>query len=166
MSVFRLYTAELEHIPIIQKIVEPAWWAVYGPILTDEQVAYMLSEFYNHNALVDLINSGDQEFVILNDNGNDVGFAAFSKRKEESNVFKLNKLYLYPELKGKGYGKLLMDEVIARIDQKGGKTLDLNVNRYNESKGFYERMGFEVIYEEDIPVGKFFMNDYVMRKTW
>ncbi len=166
MSSLKLYTAEVKHISAIQQIVEPAWWAVYGPILSDEQVEYMLREFYNTEVLTQLIGNKEQEFVLLSCDGDDVGFAGFSRRPDKPEVFKLNKLYLLPELKGKGYGKILMDEVVRRVDENGAKVLELNVNRYNASKGFYERLGFEVAYEEDIPVGKFFMNDFVMRKTW
>ena len=165
MNTLNLYTASRRDVALIQKLAEPAWWAVYGPILSDEQVDFMLKEFYSTPALTQLIDNGDQEFVLLEANGTAVGFAAFSHKPEEK-AFKLNKLYLLPEMKGMGYGKVLIDEVITRVDRLGGNILDLNVNRYNASKGFYERMGFEVIYEEDIPVGKFFMNDYVMRKTW
>ena len=48
--------------------------------------------------------------------------------------------------------------------EAGKETLDLNVNRHNKAKNFYEKMGFQVAYEEDIPIGKYWMNDYVMRK--
>jgi ribosomal protein S18 acetylase RimI-like enzyme len=41
--------------------------------------------------------------------------------------------------------------------------LDLNVNRNNQAKHFYEKIGFNVIREEDIPIGPYWMNDYVMR---
>jgi diamine N-acetyltransferase len=46
----------------------------------------------------------------------------------------------------------------------GKHTVDLNVNRHNKAKSFYEKMGFVVAYEEDIPIGSYWMNDYAMRK--
>jgi ribosomal protein S18 acetylase RimI-like enzyme len=42
----------------------------------------------------------------------------------------------------------------------------LNVNRYNPAKDFYEKLGFKIILEEDIPIGQYWMNDYVMRLTF
>jgi hypothetical protein len=39
------------------------------------------------------------------------------------------------------------------------------VNRYNNAKSFYEKMGFAIVREEDIPIGPYWMNDYVMRKA-
>jgi ribosomal protein S18 acetylase RimI-like enzyme len=55
--------------------------------------------------------------------------------------------------------------LITAIKQKGATSLLLNVNRNNPTKGFYEKLGFTVIKEEDIDIGNgYFMNDYVMEK--
>jgi ribosomal protein S18 acetylase RimI-like enzyme len=59
---------------------------------------------------------------------------------------------------------VLINEVIRKTIEAGKQTLDLNVNRYNKAKSFYEKIGFRVVYEEDVPIGKYWMNDYVMRK--
>ena len=37
------------------------------------------------------------------------------------------------------------------------------MNKYNKAKTFYESCGYHVHYEEDIPIGPYWMNDYVMR---
>jgi ribosomal protein S18 acetylase RimI-like enzyme len=58
----------------------------------------------------------------------------------------------------------LLQEVEKAILAKGKNILELNVNKYNPAKDFYEKMGFEVAYEEDIPIGPYWMNDFVMRK--
>jgi GNAT superfamily N-acetyltransferase len=73
-------------------------------------------------------------------------------------------LYCLPVTQGKGYGKILIEEVSRRTKADGKHTLDLNVNRYNKAKTFYEKMGFTVVYEEDIAIGPYWMNDYVMRR--
>lgn len=161
-----LSTATVHDIPAIQAVATPAWWAVYGPILSEEQVSFMLAEFYNSAALTDLIQNQKQEFVLLKENEAVIGFAAFSLREDEPSTHKLNKLYLLPEQKGKGKGRILLDEVIKRVNDRGGRLLELNVNRYNDSQHFYQKMGFHIVYEEDIVIGEFFMNDFVMRKSW
>ena len=74
-------------------------------------------------------------------------------------------MYCLPITQGKGYGKTLINAVAEKTKESGKNILDLNVNRYNNAKSFYERMGFEVVYEEDIPIGPYWMNDYVMRKV-
>ena len=44
--------------------------------------------------------------------------------------------------------------------------IELNVNRQNNAVDFYKRLGFTILKEVDIPIGKgYFMNDYVMSLT-
>ncbi|RZK15387.1 MAG: GNAT family N-acetyltransferase, partial [Hymenobacter sp.] len=52
----------------------------------------------------------------------------------------------------------------ARAQQAGGRTLELNVNRHNPALAFYERQGFAQHREEDIAIGPYWMNDFVLRK--
>ena len=94
-----------------------------------------------------------------------VGFAAYSPRSEDQDIYKLHKLYCLPAEHGKGYGKTLIQAVEQAVTSAGKKILELNVNRHNKAKSFYEKQGYSVIYEEDIKIGNGFeMNDYVMRK--
>jgi len=90
-------------------------------------------------------------------------YAAYGPRKENPQIFKLHKIYILPECQGKGYGVQLIDEVKRRLIAQKITILDLNVNRYNKAKNFYEKLGFKVVDEEDVPIGPYWMNDFVMR---
>ncbi len=164
-SQFHIRTGHINDIHDIQRIAKPAWQTTYGPILSSDQLQYMLNLIYNSEALKQVIENKEQEFIVVEHNKNTIGFAAFSQRPSHPDVYKLHKLYLLPSEKGKGIGKALLKEVQHRCKQYGARLLELNVNRYNASKDFYQAMGFEVVYEEDVPIGPYFMNDYVMRKS-
>lgn len=160
--------ASTEDITIIREIAKKTWFTTYEPILGKEQPQYMFGLIYSPDGLVEQMNAG-QVFVLqsISDEENmntPVAFASYSVKDEKKKVYKLNKLYLNPDLQGAGLGKKLLLEVEKRLRQIGGEWLDLNVNRFNKAKNFYERMGFEIIAKEDIPIGEYFMNDYVMRK--
>jgi GNAT superfamily N-acetyltransferase len=72
-------------------------------------------------------------------------------------------LYVLTGRQGKGLGKTILDFIRAEILPQGARVLQLNVNRHNTARQFYEKMGFSVIREEDIDIGSnYFMNDYVM----
>ena len=43
--------------------------------------------------------------------------------------------------------------------------VELNVNRKNPAMYFYKKMGFELLEKTDIAYGKFWLNDYVLRKS-
>jgi GNAT superfamily N-acetyltransferase len=155
--------ADVNDIHIIQAIAEKTWWPTYSSILTEVQISYMLKAIYSTEPLLKAMTTNSQTFILLSDEHGAQGFASFGKRSGETNVFKLHKLYVLPENHGKGYGKILMDDVKKRITAEGSNTLDLNVNRYNKARTFYEKIGFQIIAEEDVPIGPYWMNDYVMR---
>jgi ribosomal protein S18 acetylase RimI-like enzyme len=155
--------AETKDAQLIQSLAEETWWPTYTNIISKEQIRYMLDTIYSLETISHMINSGEQEFVILEENKRPVGFAAFSERTDEPGIFKLHKLYVLPETQGKGYGISLIEEVKRIVSARSSRTLDLNVNRYNPAKSFYEKLGFTVVREEDIPIGAYWMNDFVMR---
>jgi ribosomal protein S18 acetylase RimI-like enzyme len=150
-------------IPRIISIAKNTWPSSYAKILTQAQIDYMLNAIYNVSDLSYVIRNNTQKFLLLKDNQEYPGFAAFGPRQEDANVFKLFKLYVLPSYHGKGYGKLLLDEIKGRLRAQNITTLDLNVNRYNPAIDFYKKAGFTIIKEEDVPIGPYWMNDYVMR---
>lgn len=151
------------HIPTIVEIAEKTWRATYTAILSTEQLDYMLAAIYGAAMLTNVMRNGSQQFLLLKDDHGIQGFISFGTRPEDPQVVKVHKLYVLPENHGKGYGTILIEEVKKRMLAKGIATLDLNVNRYNPAQHFYRKLGFSIIREEDIPIGPYWMNDYVMR---
>lgn len=151
-----------EDLPAIMLIAEKTWAPTYQSILSPEQLAYMYQEIYQPAALEKQAIEG-QQFLLLLQDQKPAGFAAYS-RLQEATIFKLNKLYVSPSFHGFGFGRLLISAVEEAAKTAGGTTLLLNVNRHNPAKEFYERCGYTVAYQEDIPIGPYFMNDYVMQK--
>lgn len=150
---------------LIQRLAETTWWPVYQPIVGAEQVRYMLNAFYSTEVITEQLDTGSQTYILLYDGDTSKGFAAYSPRKEDPTIYKLHKLYCLPAEQGKGYGKQLINAVEGAVLSHGSNILELNVNRYNKARSFYEHLGFSVIYEEDIQIGDGYeMNDYVMRK--
>lgn len=157
--------AGIEDTGIIKQLAEAVWWPTYEPVLGKEQVNYMLNLFYNIDKLRQQIASEEQTYILLADDDKVIGFAAYSPREENPEVYKLHKIYCRTETKGKGYGKQLLNAVEQAVLRAGNQVLELNVNRYNPAIGFYEKMGYKSIYSEDIDIGNgYWMNDYVMRK--
>jgi GNAT superfamily N-acetyltransferase len=156
--------ATVADVDAILQIAEQTWWPTYEPLLGKEQVAYMLSTIYAPEKIMAQVKNREQTFLLLLEDEQPVAFAAYSPREEDADIYKLHKLYCLPATQGKGYGKILINAVMDKTSQAGKHTLDLNVNRYNKAKDFYERMGFAIAYKEDIAIGPYWMNDYVMRK--
>jgi len=161
---YTIRKATLNDVEAIRQIARETYQHTYLPIIGQEQIDFMQRDIYSVEKLSSQIKDNSQTFLMLEEDGQPVAFAGYSPRTEDPEVYKLHKLYCLPQTQGKGFGKILINEVAAQTLEAGKQFLDLNVNRYNKAKTFYEKMGFKVIYEEDIPIGDYFMNDYVMRK--
>jgi N-acetylglutamate synthase-like GNAT family acetyltransferase len=161
---YTIRKATVNDVDTILQIADTTWWATYGPILEREQIEFMLTEIYSAEKIATQVAQDLQTYLLLEEEGTPVAFAAYSTRDENPDIYKLHKLYCLPQTQGKGYGKILINEVAIKTSEAGINILELNVNRYNQAKSFYEKMGFAVAYEEDIAIGPYWMNDYVMRK--
>ena len=51
------------------------------------------------------------------------------------------------------------------VKKLGGENLTLNVNRGNKARYFYEKVGYQIIEEVDIPYFDFILDDYIMSKS-
>jgi diamine N-acetyltransferase len=154
--------ASIEDIPLIRSIADQTWWPTYSPILEKAQIEFMLSTIYSADAMQNAIISNEQTFILLENNGITEGFASYSPWKEDVTCWKIHKLYVLPLAQGKGYGRVFIGEISARATQNNVRTLVLNVNKHNPALSFYKKIGFTVLREEDIPIGPYWMNDYVM----
>lgn len=154
--------AVIQDIPLIRELAFAIWPQTYGAILSKGQLDYMMDLIYSPAALKRQMEEGDR-FLVLEMNGIPEGFASFGAI-EPAATFKLHKLYIRPDRQKSGFGKMLLEQVIAMVGALEGAALQLNVNRFNKARQFYERMGFRVLREEDIDIGQgYFMNDYIMQ---
>jgi len=156
--------AGIDAIPIIQSLAQRSWAVAYKNILVPEQMKYMLEKFYSTSALEYQHNELKYQSILAIDETEPVGFATYSPKENSENIFRLHKIYILPNQQGKGGGRCLLDHIIADLKTKDAKILELNVNRQNKARYFYEKFGFKIMWEEDIPIGHgYFMNDYVMQ---
>jgi len=163
---FNISEATKGDIPAIIEIAEKTWWPTYSEFISADQIRYMLDTIYAPEILRKQMVNGIQTFLLLKDENGPQAFASFGLRSEEPHVYKVHKLYVHPQTQGKSYGKMLIQEIKNQLLKKNIHILDLNVNRFNPARRFYEKTGFVILREEDIPIGPYWMNDFVMRMTF
>jgi len=157
--------AAIGDIKQIQNIVNITWPITYGEILSKEQLDYMLDLFYSDEALTDQYNKREQLFYMIYEGETNIGFIGIEHNYNREALTKIHKIYLLPETQGKGIGKKVIDEIGKLASDNNSTALLLNVNRFNSALGFYKKIGFEVIDEVNIDIGKgYLMEDYVMKK--
>lgn len=157
--------AGLSDIKTIQKITNITWPITYGEILSQTQLDYMLGLFYSDEALSKQIENKEQLFYLISDENAVIGFIGIEHNHKSEAITKIHKVYLLPETQGKGYGRIVFDEIEKMASENNSTALLLNVNRFNTALNFYKKLGFEIKETVDIEIGNgYLMEDYVMGK--
>jgi GNAT superfamily N-acetyltransferase len=153
--------ATQEQLPIIRDLAFRIWPVTYGHILSKDQFDYMMEMMYSIDSLEKQIEI--KPFLLVNDNGEFIGFASYEINWEHTSKTKIHKLYVLPSIQGKGIGKALI-QYLRDIAQKAENTiLVLTVNRFNSAKEFYLKQGFHIVEEKQFQIGNgYIMDDYVM----
>lgn len=147
---------------LIQDLAEKSWRSAYTEILSPQQIDYMLAEMYSENELLSQLQTAEYQYYIVIHEGIPAGFMGFQLHFE-TDTTKLHRLYLVPEVIGKGIGRASIMFLKERILSLGYRRIILNVNKNNPAKKIYESQGFKVYAEDVIDIGQgFVMDDYLM----
>lgn len=88
-------------------------------------------------------NQGDRYLNLkLIENNQIIGFAICQTVLDEATLFNIA---ILPSYQGNGLGKLLLNELIARLKEKGVQTLWLEVRESNPARFLYEKIGFNEV---------------------
>ncbi len=150
-------------VPAISALAREIWQAAYPGIITQEQIDFMLEQRYGYERLYDDIEDADKWLDQAFHDERRVGFAFSEIRKGE---FKLDKLYIHPDVQRKGVGGQLIEHVATRARKLGYPCVILAVNKRNvKAIGSYRKYGFVVRESIIDDIGRgFVMDDYVMEK--
>jgi ribosomal protein S18 acetylase RimI-like enzyme len=150
-------------VPAISSLAREIWQATYPGIITQEQIDFMLEQRYGHERLYDDLEDADKWLDQAFQVDRRVGFAFSEIYKGE---FKLDKLYIHPDVQRQGVGGQLIGHVAARAAKLGYPFVILQVNKRNaKAINSYMKYGFAVRTStmDDIG-GGFVMDDFVMEK--
>ncbi len=157
--------ATIKDIPVIQEIVYKTWPVAYGQILSSAQLDYMLDLIYSDEALTTQFHKKDQLFYLIIEEEVPLGLIGIEHHYQKEATTKIHKIYILPETQGKGIGKVAIEAIEKLALENHSTSVLLNVNRFNKALNFYEKMGFKVVEEVNIEIGKgYLMEDYVMIK--
>ena len=156
-----------EHLPALAELAGVIWRQHYPGIISHAQIDYMLDKMYSLDTLREEIRSRNIRFYRLLADGQFAGFASIGPTKSAGEM-KLHKLYLLPELHGRGFGSRLLKHCEAEARRLGARRLILAVNKRNtKAVVAYQRNGFTVA--ESVVTdfgGGFVMDDFIMTKDF
>lgn len=161
---FYFKPAKATDIPKVFELLQEVFFPTYKKILSESQMDWMLKNIFSEASLKQQYEKEGFRFILLYMEEELAGFAVtedFYKKRPE--VCKLHKLYLQTKFQGQGLGRDLLKEAMSQARNVKQHLFVLNVNRYNNARYFYEKLGFEILESVDIPLANgYFMNDYVM----
>src|SRR5690606_734742 len=158
--------ATIKDIPTIREIAHITWYPTFRDILSQEQIEYMLEMMYSEKALKEQIEVRNHQFFLAKEDEKTLGYLSVEVGYNQQPVTKIHKIYILPDLQGKGIGKLLMQKAEQVALENQNAILSLNVNRFNKAMKFYESLGFVNTKTEDIDIGNgYLMEDFVMEKN-
>ena len=164
---FQILPATEANLPSIAELAGVIWRAVYPGIVSCEQIEFMLARMYALDTLREEIRSQGILFFRLVVDGELAGFASIGPMTAPD-VWKLHKLYLRPELHGRGLGSRLLKHCEGEAQRLGARRLVLAVNKRNASAiAAYRRNGFAVAESVTADIGGgFVMDDFIMAKDF
>jgi len=165
-SAWQIVSVGREHLPAIAELAGVIWRACYPGIISHAQIDYMLARMYALDTLREEIQSQEIHYRLLLADSKPAGFASYGPASE-SGVMKLHKLYLLPELHGRGLGSYLLQQVEREVRAAGAHRLILAVNKRNaRAIAAYRRNGFVIAESVVTDIGHgFVMDDYIMAKS-
>lgn len=157
--------ATLTDVDRIREIAEITWPATYSSIISVEQIAFMLDWMYDKQTIETAIRSEQQDFLVLERNGEILGFSGIEHGYKHQAITRIHKLYVLPETQGTGAGKELLAAIAEEAKKHQSEQLHLNVNKANPAVQFYLHNGFKMDHEVILDIGNgFVMDDFVMTK--
>jgi GNAT superfamily N-acetyltransferase len=150
-------------IATVERLARHIWMSHYVPIIGRDQVEYMLQHIQSRSAIAQQIAAGAC-YGLLYYHEQASGYVCFESRPD---YLFLSKLYVEPQLQGKGLGRHTLHWLEAEAMARGLTRMALSVNKDNlDSIAAYRAWGFETTGSICIDIGGgFFMDDYWMEKT-
>jgi GNAT superfamily N-acetyltransferase len=152
--------ATIEDIPLISQLAGKIWREHYPPIISVEQINFMLQSRYSEDAIKNGM-EGREKYFLAYVGDEPIAYASIELM---DGYYYLHKFYNDVSKHRQGIGTAFFNYVLTEVDTS--LPIRLQVNRKNfKAVNFYFQMGFFIESVGDFDIGGgFYMNDFVMKK--
>ena len=146
------------------QLAHEIWLPTFSPFIEEPRLSILFEGMYGEKALAKVFNNPLYHLYIVYYKNEPKGYMALVK--EEDGSYKLDKIYVHPQLQGKGLGTQLMRFALSRASEDNAHKIWLRVNRKNSGAiRLYQREGYKIVRSVDIPAGNGFVyDDYILEK--
>ena len=157
---------ENKDFPTLAVLAKRLWHSAFDNLIGQEQTNYMIEKFQSEPAFTRQTTSEFYSYFFILLEGKRVGYTAIANRPIEDKLF-LSKLYLSPEVHGKGIAVQTLEFVKNKAIELNKKAVYLTVNKGNaRAISVYEKFGFSRTDSVVTDIGGgFVMDDYIYELT-
>jgi diamine N-acetyltransferase len=152
--------AAISDINIISALGITTCYEAYFELDPSRDLAEYCVNFFSLEALKTEFEDANSTFLIAEFNGKAVGYAKLREGKKieclkSANAIEVQRIYLLEKVKGKNFGKALMEKCCEIGREKGYETLWLGVwDKNTPAQKFYEKIGMKNVGTTDFSDGK------------
>ncbi len=152
---------KIEEIPKLAKLTSSIWHEYWTQILSPEQIDYMVEKFQSEKAILEQYKNENYTYYYINEDSQNIGYFGLSDKKD---YLFLSKLYISKDYRHKGLGTKAFEKIKEIAKNKGYKSIQLTVNKYNTNTiSAYDKWRFKTIDSVVTDIGSgFVMDDYIM----
>lgn len=159
-----------DEIPLLVEISQSTFYHTYQAFNTEQDMQLYLNTHMNEAAIRNEWNSPNNEFYFAWLNENLAGYCKLSYQTQPdtlqfSNGLEIARLYVNEPFKKLGIGKQFIAFAKNLAQQQNLEQVWLIAWQQNKSAiTFYQKMGFEIVGEQQFILGNDVQNDWVLRK--
>ena len=129
-----------DHFSTVSRLAWEILMPFYQPVIPVDHIEYFLERFLSVEALAQ-VTSKDFKYWCLQHNGVDAGFLGLQYAED---WLLLSKLYILEAYRGKGLGRMAIEQTVAEAHNHGYSEIRLTVNEHNDDGiAIYERLGYK-----------------------
>lgn len=161
----------VEDLQILQKVSVETFRDTFQDQNTEEDLYNYLEKAYNTEQLTsELLNQQSEFYFVFN--GNDLaGYLKININEAQSetngeDALEIERIYVLPQFKGKGLGKILIQQAVGRAQFHRKTNIWLGVWEHNQAAlAFYKKLGFVQTGAHSFFMGKDEQTDLILTKN-
>ena len=172
MNELNIRKATIDDLNLLSVLAITTHYEAYFELDPSPDLADYCIRFFNLETVKNELENPKQTYLIVEFEGNAVGFAQLREGKtiacmEGKNAIEIQRIYVIEKMKGKKIGKALIEKCCEIGREKGYETLWLGVWDKNiEAQKFYQKIGMKNVGITDFSDGKNEFVNFVFAKEF
>lgn len=161
----------VEDLQILQKVSVETFRDTFQDQNTEEDLYNYLEKAYNTEQLTSELLNQQSEFYFVFNRNDLAGYLKININEAQSetkgeDALEIERIYILPQFKGKGLGKILIQQAVGRAQFHRKTNIWLGVWEHNQAAlAFYKKLGFVQTGAHSFFMGKDEQTDLILTKN-